>query len=292
MIYTVTLNPALDHTIAPGEERMEPGGKGLNVSKTLRAFGIPSVAATLSAKKRGRTLCRLAMEAGLTIRAFPAAGETRVNRKVFDGKQVTEYNQPGPPLDTEAFDALCAWLRQTLCPEDALALCGSLPPAAAADTYAVLCRAVGCRTIVDTSGEALGASLAARPWAVKPNLAELTQWAGTELLTADSRAAAMQAMCAAGAQRVLLSMGSAGAMLATDEGIWSANAPDVQVRGTVGAGDAMTAVLVSAPEAEPPALLRRCIAAGSAAAMQPGSAPPLSADLEALLPRISVQRLT
>lgn len=292
MIWTVTLNPALDQTDGVDGSRTDPGGKGLNVSKTLLACGIASLAAGFAAGARGQELIRRAEAAGLTLRMVSAPGETRVNRKIFDGASVTERNEPGPAFDPESFARLRTLLRQSLQPGDALALCGSVPPGSPTEVYRMLAEdAAGCRVVVDGSGAALTAALAARPDAVKPNLAELEQWAGHPLPDMAARADAMQALLAQGARRVLLSLGAAGAMLATAEGVWQADAPTVPVRGTVGAGDAMTAMLCHLPLEDAPALLRDCVAAGSAAVMQPGSAPLRYADWQRLRAQVTVRRL-
>ncbi len=289
MIYTVTLNPALDRSVGPDGTRTDPGGKGLNVAKTLRAFGIPAAAVCLTAGTSGDILCQLSKAAGLNLLSVPTVGETRVNFKRFDGTTVTEHNAPGTAFDPDAFSRLRELLRQRLHPGDTLALCGSLPPKAPANCYALLALDhPGCHIIVDTSGPALTASMAANPDYIKPNLVELEQLAGRSLPDTSSRATAMGELLTCGAKRVLLSLGSEGALLATPQGVWRGNAPSVPIRGTVGAGDAMTAVLCHCPKDDPAALLRACIAAGSAAVMQPGSAPPAKLDWKALQKKITV----
>jgi len=284
MIYTVTLNPALDRSIGPEGERIDPGGKGLNVAKTLNAFGYEAAAVCLTAGGNGEALRRLAAAAQIDLIPVPTPGETRVNLKLFDGETVTEHNQPGPAFSPAAFVGLRERLSTLLRPGDTLALCGSLPPDTPADAYATLAAAhPDCRIIVDTSGPALAAALTAGPDCIKPNLAELEQLTGTALPDTTSRIEALQALMARGAKRVLLSLGGEGAMLATARGVWYAAAPQVPVQGTVGAGDAMTAVLCALPMEDEGSLLRACVAAGSAAVMQPGSVPPLRSDWERLI---------
>lgn len=284
MIYALTLNPALDRSIAPDAERMDPGGKGLNVAKTLSSFHIPAVAVAFIAGETGQLLCRLAREAGINLHSIPTAGQTRVNLKLFDGKAVTEHNQAGPDFDAAAFEALLLWLKATLKPGDTLALCGSLPPKAPINCYALIANTfANCRIIIDTSGPALRAALCAKPKVIKPNLAELQTLVGHSLPDDTSRVEALRSLAV---ERVLLSLGAEGAMLSAPDGVWYAPAPKVPVRGTVGAGDAMTAVLCHYPLDNSAALLRACVAAGSAAAMQPGSVPPTRQDWEALMRKI------
>ena len=101
----------------------------------------------------------------------------------------------------------------------------------------------------------------------------------------------MQALMDRGARCVLLSLGSEGAMLATAEELWTAAAPQVTVRGTVGAGDAMTAVLCFHSADSAADLLRACVAAGSAAVLQPGSVPPTRRDWERLMAAVRCSTL-
>ena len=90
MIYTVTLSPALDRSIGPEDERIDPGGKGLNVVKTLNALGYKAIAVCFAAGKTGETLYRLAANAQIELLPVPTPGETRVNLKLFDGETITE----------------------------------------------------------------------------------------------------------------------------------------------------------------------------------------------------------
>ena len=287
MIYTVTLNPALDRSIGPEGERIDPGGKGLNVAKTLNALGYKAIAVCFAAGKTGETLYRLAANAQIELLPVPTPGETRVNLKLFDGETITEHNEPGPDFDLAAFEDLRMLLRERLQPGDTLALCGSLPPKAPADCYAILAKDhPDCRVIIDTSGPALAASINAAPFCIKPNLAELEQLVGASLPDLPSRIEVLRALLDRGLGTVLLSMGHEGAMLASHTGIRQAAAPKITVKGTVGAGDAMTAMLCAHPADNCGELLRACVAAGSAACMQPGSVPPARSDWEALMDRV------
>ena len=109
MIYTVTLNPAIDKTVTiPNfcldsvnrvvDCRLDPGGKGINVSKVLSALGQPSVVFTLLAGDTGRTLRAMLAQAGLPVVAHELPGQTRQNLKVVDrpGIQTPISTNPAP----------------------------------------------------------------------------------------------------------------------------------------------------------------------------------------------------
>ncbi|MGH3440884.1 MAG: 1-phosphofructokinase family hexose kinase, partial [Nitriliruptorales bacterium] len=206
MIVTVTPNPSLDRTfevdrltrgevIRPVAAHVEPGGKGINVSRALLANGHPTRAVVPLGGSEGDHLESLL--AALDLPVLPvglgAAVRTNVSLVEPDGT-VTKVNAPGPLLDGGEVEALRKATIGAAEGADWVALCGSLPPGAPESLYAILVRdlrAAGVRTAVDTSGAPLASAVAARPHLVKPNRDELTELAGRDLDTlADVLAAA------------------------------------------------------------------------------------------------------
>lgn len=288
MIYTVTCNPALDCTVrlqrlAVGRlnrtagNSLFPGGKGINVSRVLTALGQDNVALGFAAGESGHLLEGMLTAGGVrTAFVWLPEGSTRINVKLYADAE-TELNAPGAPVDAGALKVLTEKLN-ALKAGDVLCLCGSLPPGMTADAYATLLDAVagrGVYTVLDTSGRALLAGLAAHPWLIKPNRQELSELLGTTVETPAQTAEAAKELQRQGARHVLVSLGGEGALLCTEEGRrLYLPAPTGQVRGTVGSGDSMVAGFVtgwmetgSATEA-----LRMGVAAGSATAFAEGLA--------------------
>ncbi len=219
MIYTVTLNPALDHTLQL--DRLQPGrlhraraavltagGKGINVSRVLTGLSVPNTALLLAAGGTGQLLQTLLQAEGVETRPlFLPQGSTRINVKLLAGEE-TELNTPGPAVAAADFARLCAQVR-TLQPGDWLCLCGSLPPGLPADAYCRLLEAVGkgVHTVLDTAGEALAAALPAHPGLIKPNRVELEALVGHPLPDDTSLVAAARQLQARGAGAVLVSLG-------------------------------------------------------------------------------------
>ena len=158
-----------------------------------------------------------------------------------------------------------------------LLLCGSLPPGMSPDFYArliAIAREKKVRTLLDTGGEALRLGLEARPAMVKPNRHEAERLLNRPLLTRQHCVEALQEIARMGAEMVVLSLGSDGAMGVSGNGSYHAHAPEIKLACPIGAGDALAATCVwslsqghSFPEA-----LQWGVAAGTAAAAKIGRA--------------------
>jgi len=298
-VVTLTANPSLDRTLdLPGPlergtvtrlgvSRTEPGGKGVNVSRAIAAAGADVVSVLPAADDDPFVQALQAL--GLQLASVPISAPVRTNYTLTepDGT-TTKLNEPGARLDDAALAALAATVHEHAAGARWVVLSGSLPPGAPRDWYATLVRALrgtGARIAVDTSEAPLLALLAAGPDAapdlIKPNTEELAQLAGVpeEAVTGDPDAAlaAVATLHQRGVAEVLLTLGGDGALLSTaDGGLWSARAPRITVRSTVGAGDSSLAgyVLADLAGLDPAGRLRNAVAYGSASAALPGSAVP------------------
>ncbi len=255
MVYTVTLNPALDLTAPAGPVQMGglarfgqgpfvAGGKGINVSRLLTSLGVENRALGVIAGFTGDEVERQLREAGCCVDLLPLPdGCTRINLKLQGEGGVTEINGEGPAVPLAVLDQLggkCAALGEG----DFLVLAGSLPGPLPRDAYARLLARVGpgVRAVVDAAGEALGAALAFRPFLVKPNVQELAGFFGTEIETAAQAADYACELRRMGAQNVVVSMGEKGALLVGEDGRrLFCRAARGEVVSAVGAGDSLVA---------------------------------------------------
>jgi 1-phosphofructokinase family hexose kinase len=252
VIIVVCLNPALDvthHVDAvdwggvnrPRAVRARPGGKGLNVARTLRALGVDVLVLGLAGGITGA-----GVEAALRERCVPAAftpvaGETRRTFSVVDDSRVTAFYEPGPAVSEEEFAGFRRGYEQALDGAAAVVLSGSLPPGLEPATYATLIQAAGVPAVLDTHGEALRLGAAAGAAVVKPNLAELESLTGHELAAPDGMIAAAGQL--RGAQAVVVTLGPDGLLAATGDGCWRARVPAAATGNATGAGDAVAAAL-------------------------------------------------
>jgi 1-phosphofructokinase family hexose kinase len=287
MIYTVTLNPALDRELTvpavafdevlrATESRVDWGGKGFNVSRMLAALGAESVAMGFAGGRTGDVLRDGLAALGIATDFTPIAGETRTNVSIVthEHDHYVKVNEPGPTIAAGEQAALIARVRERARTGDWWVLAGSLPPGVDASIYAALIRdirAAGGRVLLDTSGEPLRHGCAEQPFLVKPNALEASQLTGRPVESVEQALAAATAM--AGIEYVVISMGSAGALLAHGGRGWLATPPPIEERNPIGAGDSLVGGLVwGFTQGEPLEALRWGVACGAAAAARDGTA--------------------
>ena len=284
MIYTLTTNPNLDYycnvsTLKPGainraaNERIEPGGKGINVSLVLRQLGVESCNLGFLAGQTGKMLESM-MQEHCCRWLWLKEGMTRINVKIT-GQSETAVNGAGPALDDEAVEALLQELK-LLKKGDVLVVSGKLQAAPEGAFLKILSAAkqAGAELVVDTSGAALRQSLACKPLFIKPNDEELCELFGKQTAAEAELIEMARTLVSEGAQYVLLSRGAKGALLiAQNAQSYRAelkNAP-FAVQSTVGAGDSMTAgFLAGLAEGKPVQdAFALAVACGSATAFSP-----------------------
>ncbi|MEV6115660.1 1-phosphofructokinase [Streptomyces sp. NPDC052109] len=294
MILTVTPNPSLDRTyevqaLKRGEviraetERMDPGGKGVNVSRAVAAAGRRTVAVLPLGGAPGALIADLLDAQGIEVAPVPITGSTRSNIALAEADGVlTKINAPGPELSPAEQELLLDTVREQSRDADWIACCGSLPRGLAPAWYAdVVTRAHagGARIALDTSGRALLEALRARPDVVKPNAEELAEAVGRPLATVGDALKAAEQVRGMGARAVLASLGADGQLLVEDTGAWFATARVDTVRSNVGAGDSSLAGFLIAGGSGPEALAS-AVAHGAAAVQLPGSVMPTPGDLD------------
>lgn len=289
MIYTLTLNPAIDYVVKledcliPGEinrsagEVFQFGGKGINVSNVLRSLGHETVALGFVAGETGAWLERGLERIGLATRLIHLdRGQTRINVKVKAGEE-TEINGMGPVIGPADLARLYAQL-EGLQPKDVLVLSGSVPGCLGADTYEqILARLEGrgIRTVVDAAGELLVRTLKYKPFLVKPNHRELGDIFHRVLDTDAAIVECAWALQAMGGRNILVSMAGEGALLLDELGtVHRMKCPRGEVVNSVGAGDSMVAGFLGAylNTGDYAVALRWGVAAGSATAFSLGLA--------------------
>ncbi|WP_072370428.1 1-phosphofructokinase [Thermophilibacter mediterraneus] len=309
MIYTVTLNPALDKTATVdgfvvdevnriGELREDPGGKGINVTKVIAKLGGTSRAVALLGGSVGGRIERMLAAEGIDVWAFEAHGETRTNLKVVDPRldTHTDINEPGPVASVAQLDDMRSALVAELSPGDIVVLSGSLPKGAPVATYAAWARAcsdAGAKVFLDADGDALVRGLDAHPYLVKPNDAELSRLCGERLGDTADVARRARELVEGGVRRVVVSMGGAGAVVVDGERALLARSPRVPVGSTVGAGDSVVAALAYAEERgmSLEQTMRLAMATGAANVMQSGTQAAERSQVDALVDRVVIEEL-
>lgn len=260
MIYTLTLNPALDLELTTPElrfddvlrasaQRMDFGGKGFNVSHGLNALGTRNVAMGLVGGNTGNSLKSGLEGLGISTDFVQIAGETRTNISIFNENRShhLKINEVGPTIQPTELEALREKVRQAVRPKDWWVLAGSLPPGISPEFYAELVGLVqqaGARALVDTSGEALQFACQAGAFLVKPNQSEAEELLQRKINTRADAYQAVLDIYKLGVKVVVLSLAEHGAVAYDGTILWSVLSPTVSPRSPIGAGDALVAGLV------------------------------------------------
>jgi tagatose 6-phosphate kinase len=264
VIVVVCLNPALDvtHHVAevewggvnrPGAVHDRPGGKGLNVARTLAALGADVLVTGLVGGITGAGVTAALEALGVTAAFAPVSGETRRTFTVVDAsvtdpsradRSATSFHEAGPIVSAAELAGFRDRYERVLARAEAVVMSGSLPLGLPPGTYAALTEvavAAGVPVVLDAHGPALRLGAAAGPAIVKPNLAELESLTGHKLATPDEVIAAAGQL--GGAQAVVVTLGPDGLLAATGDGCWRARAPAAVAGNATGAGDAVAAAL-------------------------------------------------
>lgn len=261
-VITVTLNPAIDQTVTIRDfktgsvnrvesVRSNPGGKGVNVASALADYRHTVAVTGFLGRENAAAFEELFERKGIADHFVRIAGQTRCGIKISDPERVetTDINFPGAAPSTHELEALRDRLVELASLDHAwIVLAGSIPPGVDATIYrefTEMLRGRGQKVVLDTSGEPLRHALEAAPHIVKPNIHELEEMLGRTLDSRELIVDAARELIARGTFLVAVSMGAEGALFVTADEVVAARPPNVQIRSTVGAGDAMVAGIVA-----------------------------------------------
>ena len=261
MITAVSLNPSIDRTLTV--ENFTPGGlnriisrgdnaagKGINVALTVSGLGLDAECVGFMYRDSAPLFEKRLMMNSTAYDFIWCEGCARTNIKVFDRAAgvITELNESGQAIEEEKLNEMVELVARHADNSDYLILSGSTPPGCPDDYYRTLIRAVeglGCRCVLDADGERLRYGLEARPFMIKPNRAELEGMTGDKLASlSDIKRAALRYIDM-GVEVVAVSLGADGALITNGDETLYAPRMNIEVKGTVGAGDAMVAGLAA-----------------------------------------------
>jgi 6-phosphofructokinase 2 len=309
-IVTLTMNPAIDvsasvkqmmteHKIRCLKTRRDPGGGGINVARVAHRLGADVMAIYPIGGQIGKLLHRLVEREDIASLVTPSHVETRENFTAYEEETGAQYRfvLPGSRLHRAEWEAVLDRLASLTEAPRFVVASGSMPPGAPDDFFAQVARhakALGAKTVVDTSGPALAAALAEGVTIIKPNLVELTQYVTGPLERVHDRIAACRQLAADGrAEIVALTLGDQGSLLVTAERAWRALPLKIEAVSTVGAGDSFLGGLVAALAAGKPLedAFRVAVAAASGAVRMPGTGLCQPEDVNRLLPDVQIKEI-
>jgi len=287
LIVTLTVNPAIDRTITVDRlvfedrayitsSRESAGGRGINAACVIHSFGGKAMAIVPAGGESGAHFEQFLNSCGFELTVVPTHSEVRRNLIITDKQGLTaKLNEPGATLNKVELARIEKVVRGRLGQASWFMICGSLPPGVPAAFYAQLvgmARKRGVKTLLDADGEALAAGIEARPTVVTPNQQEAERLLDTALLTRTHFLQAAGRIQKMGAESVILSLGSQGAVGAFDHQMIEVIPPHVDAISPIGSGDALAAAFTWAMERKNDFrdALRWGVAAGTASARLPG----------------------
>lgn len=257
MIYTLTLNPALDYDMYLSDDlkvgelnlarevKYRAGGKGINVSKVLKNLGIESTAFGYVAGFVGDFIVKDLEKDGINSKFVELEGCTRINAKVNGNDIETELTGVSPTISEENLQKLIEKMSE-LKDGDILVLAGSIPGTVVSNIYKRLSENVKAKVeiVLDTRGNLIQENMHNNLF-IKPNIHELREMFGKKLETKEEIVSKCKYFLDKGIKNVILSRGGDGALLVNKDFVLEANVPKGELINSIGAGDSMVAGFVA-----------------------------------------------
>lgn len=289
MIFTVTLNPAVDKTLSiPNFSigqvnrveslRVDAGGKGINVSKTIKELKGESTALGFIGGKNGEFIKEYLDSIKIKNDFIWINDEIRTNIKIVDtiNNTFTDINEAGPIVSEKDLEKIKKKIFDSVDENSVLVLSGSIPNGLESSTYKNIIEYVSSKnvkTILDAEGELFIEGIKASPYLVKPNKYELEKAFNIKIENDLVLIDACQKVIAMGVKYVVVSLGENGSILVCKDKVLKAKGLKVDVKSTVGAGDSMVAALALSIERnyDMECALRLAAAVSTASVMREGS---------------------
>jgi len=307
LILTLTINPAVDRIITADRlvfedrgyilDRSEAaGGRGINASQVVHAFGGKTVAVLTAGGPAGERIEKLLGTLGFSSDIVHVRAETRTNLTISDKHGLTvKLNERGAPLEASELKEIKKKVEGRLPKTQWLMICGSIQPGVPPHYYCEIiemAKSHGVKTLLDTDGEALQHALEAKPTVIMPNQHEAERLLSRALITRGQCLEAVDVMQAMGPENVILSLGARGAIGSSPEGVFEALPPRIEALCPIGAGDALGAAFAWSMEKKKSfsEALRWGVATGTAAAKLPGLSFPTFNDARAVYKQVELRQ--
>lgn len=312
-IATLTLNPALDRSMI--FETFEVGalnraisavttvgGKGINVSRVLKLYGINSVAYGFVGGDNGEIMKKMLQNEGVSYDFVQTAAQTRMNIKIVaKNGEATEASESGGPMTESETQELLKNIYDCFCGKrgtkpDYFVISGSIPRGIDSSIYKTITQKAkthGIKVVMDCDRDALKQGITACPFIIKPNKFELEQYAGH---TFENENELISYACELSTEfevKIVLTLGEKGAMYIGNDGVYKVNAPKVEMRGFTGAGDSFLAAFIATYDniGDPAESLRHAASFSAAKVELEGTMLPLKEDMTKYIDIIKSEKL-
>ncbi|MDF2586549.1 MAG: 1-phosphofructokinase [Anaerocolumna sp.] len=309
MIITVTMNPAIDKTVdlellergsvnRISNVIVDAGGKGINVSKAVKALGGDSIATGFIGGSGGVLIEKVLGELGITADFVHIKQDIRTNLKVVEKNGfVTEFNEPGPVISDDELNQLIDKLEGYANADTIFVLAGSIPNGIDKSIYKTIIdkvKAKGAKVFLDASGDLFTNSLLAKPDIIKPNRHELEAYFNMDYRADEKELIRMgNELLEKGIETVTISLGQMGALFLTKDKKVKCPGLKVEAHSTVGAGDSMVAAITYGidQKLEFADCIRLGIATSAGAVTTKGTKPPTRELVDELMKKVEVVEL-
>ena len=302
-IYTLTLNPAYDiHATTshflPCRENLaavktrEAGGKGVNISRALQNGGTKNTAVIVLGKENGGEFKQSLADFGLTCLYFEKEGRIRENLTLHCQQTgETRISFAGFSVDESILETVenAMEVDEDTC----ITYTGRTPsgiPCQSVKAFLKRLQAKGAKLVIDSKSFSLQDLFDVKPWLIKPNQEEISEYFGCEIRNLSEAAEKAKLLHGQGILNAMISLGGDGALLVCRDGIFTAAAPKIRPVSTIGAGDSSIAgFLAAAAEGKTAAeCLKAAVAYGTAACLTEGTLPPEKEQIQQLLAQIHI----
>lgn len=307
-IITLTLNPAFDihcyvPNFAPYHENLakitdnEAGGKGVNISRALTVNGVENLAFVVLGDENGDSFGKRLTADNMTYRAITVEGRIRENITLHtDGSDETRISFEGFKTDATLLDSVLSEISAETLEDTCVTFTGRVPSGIGmTDVKSFLKKLMdrGAKIVIDSRSFTLDDIVEMKPWLIKPNQEEISEYLGKEINTFDEVLTAATEIYEKGIENVMISLGSQGALLVSSEGAYIAKPPRIEALSTIGAGDSSIAgFLAAAKDGEgADVMIRRAVSYGTAACMTEGTRPPRKEDVKTVYEQITVEKI-
>lgn len=303
-VITITLNPAYDiHCVAPNLalhketfaeiESKGIGGKGVNISRALKANGRESTAVVVVGSGNAADFCRALEAEGIDYIDVWTEGLIRQNLTFYmDGAEETRISFNGFACDEKVL-AKIQYRIGEVDENTIITVSGAIPKGIRIERmkeWLLEWKAKGVKLAVDSRSFTFADLVELQPWLIKPNQAEAKNYFGEAFNGADDAVACARRACAQGIENVIISLGGDGAVYANRNETYKASVPTIQPLSSIGAGDSLIAGFIAGYTSDESVkqTFRRAVAYGVAACLEKGTLPPKSERVNALLSEITI----
>ncbi len=297
---TLTLNPAFDrHCFVPQftlyrehlatSDSCEAGGKGVNISRAMCSNCVENLALVVMGKENEAQFSQALKNDGLNFISLSVDGRVRENLTIHTNGPETRVSFEGFKCDDGLLESVYKMLDSEVDSETIVTFTGRAPSGVSMQaimSFLDKIRDKGARVVIDSRSFAtLDEIIAAKPWLIKPNQEEISEYLGRDIQTHGEIVVIAEGIRKSGVENVMVSLGAKGALLVCADGAYVCTPPKIEAKSSIGAGDSSIGGFIAATleGLSPQAALCRSVAYGTAACMREGTLPPLKKDVERIL---------